>query len=205
MGLLARSVPLPRWQGGVGAAVRERAGGGGCGEPQRLCWNEAGGSAPRYKFSTRTAPRPPLRMRLVSGVWEGRGARVRARGFVCARVGVRAQRASGKVGGMGCVCEEGEWRVLCAWVCLSWERGRAGGAGAERGRSLDPVTGGERPPDTWGTAGSGRSGAGVRGKRALGSLFAVVPRCCFSSPRCREGINGTELSWRWLYLHTLRC
>lgn len=85
MGLLARSIPLPCWQGGVGAAVQERAGGGGCGEPQRLCWNEAGGSAPRYKFSTRTAPRLPLRMRLVSGGWEGRGARVCARVSICVR------------------------------------------------------------------------------------------------------------------------
>lgn len=114
MGLLARSVPLPRWQGGVCAAVRERAGGGGCGEPQRPCWNEAGGSAPRYKFSTRTAPRLPLRMRLASGVWEGRGARVCARvGVLCARVGGgRAQKASGKIGGTGCVCEEGVWRFV---------------------------------------------------------------------------------------------
>lgn len=130
MGLLARSVPLPRWQGGVCAAVRERAGGGGCGEPQRPCWNEAGGSAPRYKFSTRTAPRLPLRMRLASGVWEGRGARVCARvGVLCARVGGGGapRRRAGRLVALG-ACARRACGVLCASVYLSCERGGAGGA-----------------------------------------------------------------------------
>lgn len=94
---------------------------------------------------------------------------VRACEYMCARVGVRALRVRGNGGGMGCVCGEGVWRVLCAWVYLIWVMGMrwevrvSYTCWAERSRIRNPVNGGERPPDTWGTAESGKSRVGVQG------------------------------------------
>lgn len=119
MGLLGRSAFPLFGQGGVGAAgggvgVVKEAGmeggmeggrdgaGGGRGEPRRLCWNEAGGSAPRRQFSTRTAPRPPLRMRM----WPPAAAAGRLRASVSACARPRGVCGVGGGWGVG-VCVEG--------------------------------------------------------------------------------------------------